>query len=100
VDVDGARATEEDLLQQLRTGEHLAGVLGEVLEQLELFVGQFEQAATQRRGVGSLVDHELAEHQCTTGARGRTGAASTEQPQAGVDRGLAVDLAQPDRAVW
>src|SRR5687767_13860353 len=48
VDVDGAGAAEvvvaPDLLQQLGAGEHPAGVLREVLEELELLVGQVERA--------------------------------------------------------
>src|SRR5215203_690160 len=64
VDVDRARATEvvvaPDLLQQLRAGEHPAGVLRQVLQQLELLVREVEGTAAQLGGVAVLVDDELA----------------------------------------
>ena len=64
VDVDGARAAvvvvAPDLLEQLGAGEDPARVLGEVLEELELLVGQVEQPPADPRGVGRLVDVELA----------------------------------------
>ena len=64
VDVDRAGAAEvvvaPDLLQQLRAGEDPARVLGQVLEQLELLVGEVERAAAQLGGVAVLVDDELA----------------------------------------
>ena len=65
VHVDRAGATEEVvspyLVQQLRAGEHSTGVLRQVLQQLELFVGQVKWASTQSGGIGALVDHEFAE---------------------------------------
>src|SRR5215203_833013 len=64
VDVDGAGAAEvvvaPDLLQQLGAGEDPAGVLGEVLEELELLVGQVQRPPAQLRGVAVLVDDQLA----------------------------------------
>src|SRR5680860_1341236 len=64
VDVDGAGAAEvvvaPDLLQQLGAGEDPAGVLGEVLEQLELLVRQVQQPAAHPGGVGRLLDHDVA----------------------------------------
>ena len=64
VDVDRAGAAEvvvaPDLLQQLRAGEDPARVLGQVLQQLELLVGEVERAAAQLGGVAVLVDDELA----------------------------------------
>src|SRR5687768_5951845 len=51
VDVDGAGATEivvaPDLLQQLGAGEDPARVLREVLEELELLVGEVERAPAE-----------------------------------------------------
>ena len=51
--VDGAGAAEvvvpPDLLQQLGSAEDPAWVLGEVLEQLELLVGQIQRSAAQLR---------------------------------------------------
>ncbi len=91
VDVDGAGATEEvvapDLLQQLGAGEDAAGVLGEVLQELELLVGEVEGATAQAGGVGGVVDDELAQHQRTVGARGVGGPAGAQQAQAGVHLG-------------
>jgi hypothetical protein len=50
MDVDRAGAAEEvvtpDLVQKLRSGEHPAGVLRQILQQLELFVCQVQRAAT------------------------------------------------------
>ena len=64
VDVDGAGAAEvvvaPDLLQQLVAGEDPAGVLGEVLEQLELLERQVERALPDLGGVRRVVDHDLA----------------------------------------
>jgi len=64
VDVDGAGAAEvvvaPDLLQQLRPREHPARVLSQVLQQLELLVGEVERAAAELGGVAVLVDDELA----------------------------------------
>ena len=64
MDVDCAGAAEEvvtpHLLEQLRAGEHPAGVLREVLQQLEFLVGQVKWAAAEARGVGALVDDKLA----------------------------------------
>ena len=63
--IDRPGATEEvvspHLVQQLGAGEHPAGMLGQVLQQLEFFVGEVERAASQSRGVGAFVDHQLAE---------------------------------------
>ncbi len=49
-----------DLLQQMRPGEHPAGMLGEELQQFELLEGQVEHAGVQPGGVGGLVDGQLA----------------------------------------
>jgi hypothetical protein len=63
VDVDRAGApvvvVAPDLLQQLGPGEHPARVLGEVLQQLELLVGQVERAPADLGGVGGLVDDDV-----------------------------------------
>ena len=60
VDVDGARAAvvvvAPALLQQLGPAKHAPRVLGEVLEELELLVGQVEQPAPDPGRVGRLVD--------------------------------------------
>ena len=93
VDVDGAGAAEEvvapDLLEQLGAGEDAAGVLGEVLEELELLVREVERAPAQAGGVGRLVDDELAEHQRALGAGAVGGAPGPQQAQPGVHLGRA-----------
>ena len=48
------------LLQQVRTGEHPARVLGKELQQLEFLEGQVEHPGAQPGGVGGLVDGQLA----------------------------------------
>ena len=91
VHVDGAGAAEEvvapDLLQQLGAGEDPARVLGEVLEQLELLVGELEQPPAQPRRVRGLVDHELAEDERAVVAARVGAGARLEQPQPGVHLG-------------
>ena len=92
--VDGAGAAEEvvapHLLQQLRAGEHPACVLRQILEQLELLVGEVERATTQPGGVGALVDDEFAEIDLARALLiGSTAATPDEQSQPGVDLGRA-----------
>src|SRR5690606_9201440 len=83
VHVDGAGAAEEvvtpDLLEQLGAGEHPARVLGEVLEQLELLVGEVERAAAQPGGVGALVDDELTQGDLAGVLRAGDAAAAADQ---------------------
>src|SRR5205085_2497600 len=49
-----------DLLKQLRPREHPAGVLRQVLQQLELLEGQVQHPVAQPRGVRGLVDCQVA----------------------------------------
>jgi len=90
VDVDRPRATEEvvtpDLLKQLRASEDTTGVLREVLEEFELLVGQFERPLLQPRGVGRLVDDELADPQFGVDLS-RTAVPRGRQPEPGVHLG-------------
>src|SRR5262245_11202918 len=64
VDIDGPSPTEvvvtPDLLQELVSGEDAPGVLGEVLEQLELLEGEVESTAADLRRVRRVVDRDLA----------------------------------------
>src|SRR5690348_3671188 len=64
VHVDRSGAAEvvvaPDLLEQLRAREDAARVLGEVLQELELLEGEVEDPALELRGVGGLVDGEVA----------------------------------------
>ncbi len=92
VHIDGAGTAEEvippHLVQQLRTGEYPAGMLGQVFQQLELFVGEVKGTATQARGVGAFVDHQLAEADLArTLLVGQPTATSDNKPQSGVDLG-------------
>src|SRR5665811_1354269 len=63
VDIDGAGApvvvVSPDLLQQLGAGEHADRVLHEVLDQLELLVGEVERAPSEPRGVPTRVDVQV-----------------------------------------
>ena len=73
-----------------------AGVLREVLQQLEFLVGQVQRAATQPRGVGPLVDHQFAQGDLArTLLGGRAGLAAGQQSQSGVQFGRA-DTRQQD----
>ena len=90
--VDGAGAAEEvitpNLLQQLSSGEYPAGVLSQVLQQFELFVGEVERTAAQPRGVGALIDHQLAEIDFADALLvGRPATPPYQQSQPGVDLG-------------
>src|ERR671916_2656340 len=80
MNVDRAGAAEEvvapHLLQQLGAGEHPAGMLREVLEQLELLVSEVQWPTLEPGGVGGLVDHQLAEHQGAATAGAPLGGAS------------------------
>ena len=98
VDVDGAGAAEvvvaPDLLEQLLAAEDAARVLGEVLQELELLVGQVEGAAADAGGVGGVVDDDLAavDH---VGGRvvGRGGArAADREADPGVELGRAAGV--------
>src|SRR4051794_38065151 len=64
VDVDRAGAAvvviAPDLLQQLGASEDPAGVLREVLQQLELLVGEVERASAHLGRVRGLVDDDVA----------------------------------------
>jgi len=62
---------------------------GQVLEQLELLVGELEQPPAQPGGVGGLVDHQLAEHQRAAVATGVGARAGLQQPQPGIHLGRA-----------
>ena len=63
MDVDGPGApvvvVAPDLLEQLGPREDPPGVLGQVLEEFELLVGQIEDPAPQPHAVGRLVDDQL-----------------------------------------
>src|SRR5437763_12264346 len=92
--IDGAGAAvvvvAPDLLQQLRPREDAAGVLGEVLQQLELLERQVEHVAAQLRGVRRLVDAEVAgtDDVAVLDIGGACGGMALErQTQAGVDLG-------------
>ena len=65
VNVDGSGSAEEvippDLLQQLSSREHPAGVLRQILQQFEFFVRQIQWAAPQSGRIGSLIDDEFAQ---------------------------------------
>src|SRR5699024_3293208 len=67
MDVDGPGTTEEvvapDLLEQLCTGEHPAGMLAEVFEEFALLVGQFQGTPLDPGDVGLLVDHQLTDRE-------------------------------------
>src|SRR3954454_3018747 len=67
--VDGADVAGEVaapyLLHQLGAGQHLARVLRHVRKQLELPVGQLEDAPGQPYRVRSLVNRQLAQHEHT-----------------------------------
>src|SRR4051794_6749963 len=97
VDVDRAGAAEvvvaPDLLQQLGPGEDPARVLGEVLQELELLVGEVQRAPAQLGGVAVLVDHQLAglrDAAVAAVGRGRRGQPAGGGPlQTGVDLGRA-----------
>ena len=69
VHVDGADVAGEVaapyLLHQLGAGKHLARVLRHVREQLELLVGQLEDAPGQPYRVRRLVNRQLAQHEHT-----------------------------------
>ena len=94
VDVDGAGAAEvvvaPDLLQQLGAGEDPARVLGEVLEQLELLVGEVERAAAELGRVAVLVDDQLAG--LGDAAVGAVGGGGGGQPAGGGPLQPGVDL--------
>ncbi|CFR89213.1 Uncharacterised protein [Mycobacterium tuberculosis] len=73
-------------VQQLRPSEHPAGMLRQVFQQLELFVGEIQRAATQPGGVGAFVDHQLAQaHLAQTLLVSQISAPANHQPQSGVD---------------
>ena len=57
-----------DLGQQFPLADHLAGPLGQGVEQVELLAGQLEWAVLQGRGAGAGVDHELPDGERTLGA--------------------------------
>ena len=93
VHVDGAGAAEvvvaPHLLQQLLAAEDAAGVLGEVLEELELLVGEVERAAADARGVGRVVDDDLApvDHVGGRVVRGLGAGAADREPDPGLELG-------------
>ena len=92
MDVNGPGAAEEvvtpDLLQQLGAGEDPAGMLGEVLEQFELFVGQVQRATAQSGRVGALIDHQLTEVDFPGALLvGKPPAPADQQAQPGLDLG-------------
>ena len=92
MDVDCAGAPEEvitpHLLQQLRPGEHPAGVLSEVLQQFEFLVGQVKWTAAQTCGVSALVDDELPKaYFAGTLLVGQSAAAANQQSQPSVNLG-------------
>ncbi len=94
VDVDRPGASvvvvPPHLLQQLRPGEDPPRVLREVLQQLELLVGQVEGAAAHLRRVRRLVDDDVPgpdlRRQVVLGLVGHQ-RAPDRQPQPGLDLG-------------
>ena len=60
VDVNRVGTAEEvvapDLLEQFRAGKHATGMLSEVTQQFELFVGEVQRPGPQPHGVGVEVD--------------------------------------------
>ena len=83
-----------DLLQQLVAGEDPTGMLGEVLEELELLEGEVEHAAADLRGVRRLVDDHLAG---ANDVRVGVGVAVARRQLADRDPDPGVDLGRPGR---
>jgi hypothetical protein len=55
------KKSKPHLLKQLGAGEEQAGVLGQLFQQLELFVGQVKWTSAQPHRDGVLVDHQVTE---------------------------------------
>ena len=91
VDVDGAGATEEvvppHLLEQLGAREHATRVLRQILQELELLVGQVEQPRPEPGGVAALVDRQIPGDDPLVGLVLDRVAAGHDQPQPGLDLG-------------
>ena len=90
--VDSAGAAEEvvapHLLQQLRTGEHPARVLRQVLQEFEFLICEVQRPAAKPRGVGAFVDHEFAQADLADVLLvGHSAAAAYQQPQPRIDLG-------------
>lgn len=91
MDVDRAGAAEvvvaPDLLEQLGAGEDPAGVLRQILQQLELLEGQIQHSALELGAVRGLVDGEVAVADLHGGVVGGDLLAAHGEPQPGLDLG-------------
>ncbi|CAM5643041.1 hypothetical protein SVIOM74S_04006 [Streptomyces violarus] len=98
VHVDRTGAAEvvvaPDLLEELGAREDAAGVLREVLQELELLEGEVEDAALELGGVRRLVDRQVAVADLHRGVVADDLLAAHGQPQPGLDLGGAGGVEQ------